>query len=84
MTEYYKIGTGKFVEINGGQAKVFLKSELQQQKADIRARLDAVSRPSNAELLDWAKQNHPHFFSTAAEEAELERINGVLDIINNL
>lgn len=81
--DYYKIGVGKFVEIEGERARIFYKSELQKERDEMVARIQATVQPTKDELLAWAKQNYP-FTDTSAEQTKLDEVKAVLTIINAL
>lgn len=83
--QYFKIDAGKFIQFNetNNQAQIIVKDELQAQKNALQDRIRQHPRPSDAELLLWAKANYP-YVDHEAEEAELATINAILDAIKSL
>lgn len=85
---YFKIGTGKFIQYDEAteRAVIIVKADLQAQKADIIARINETdpNQPStNADWIAWAKANYP-YVDHSVEQAELDRINSILDAIKAL
>jgi hypothetical protein len=78
-----KVGTFVMFDDTTSQAQIVIKTELQDQKAALITRIQQNPRPDNATLLEWAKHNYP-YVNHDAEEAELARINEILDAIRNL
>jgi hypothetical protein len=86
--QYFKIGAGKFIQFDEltNSAKIIVKSELQNEKAELTARIGAVDPnlpKTNAEWIAWAKA-HYDYVDHSQEQAELDRIQAILDIIKDL
>lgn len=86
--QYFKIGTGKFIQYDEttDRAVIIIKTDLQAQKQDLQARISTAdpNQPStNANWVAWAKANYP-YVDHSLEQAELERINSILDAIKAL
>ena len=78
--KYIKFDLDKWVEVDEVRniSRIIIKSELGIQKADIEKRLSEATIPTDEEFLVWAKQNYP-FTDHSAEEAELAKINEILE-----
>lgn len=86
--QYFKISTGKFIEYDEvtERAQIIIKTELQKEKQELQDRIGAVdpNKPTtNAEWVAWGKANYPDI-DHSQEQAELDRINSVLDAIKSL
>jgi hypothetical protein len=86
--QYFKIATGKFVQYDEStdRATIILKEELKAQKTALEERIataDPNQPTTNAEWIAWAKSHYP-YMDHAAEIAEVDRINTILDAIRNL
>lgn len=86
--QYFKIIPGKFIEYDDAtnRASIIVKTELQQQKLELEARIataDPNQPKTNAEWVAWARNNYP-YVDHSAEQAELDRIMAVLDAIKAL
>ena len=85
---YFKISAGKFIQYNEltNQAQIIIKADLQAQKQDLQARIataDPNQPKTNAEWIAWAKANYP-YVDHSQEQAELDKINTILDSIKSL
>lgn len=85
---YFKVGAGKFVEFDDmkERARVIIRAELVEQKRLLQERIataDPNQPKTNAEWIAWAKANYP-YVDHSAEQAELERIETILDAIKAL
>ena len=80
--QYFKISTGKFIEFDDvtNRATILVKEDLQSQKINLVAQIKVNPMPTNTELLKWAKDNYP-YVDHSAEQAELDRINSILEAI---
>ena len=76
--ELFKTKDGKTIKYDLNRAEVVDVKELTLQKADIEKRILEHDIPSDAELLEWARNNYPIVDNTA-EVAELAKIDTILD-----
>jgi len=76
--EIFKSKDGKTITYDNNRAEVVDVKELTLQKADIEKRILEHDIPSDAELLEWARNNYPIVDNTA-EVAELAKIDTILD-----
>ncbi len=88
MIQYFKIATGKFIEYDDAteRARIILKSDLLNQKSELIARIGTIDPnvpTTNAAWILWAKANYPSV-DHSVEQAELDKINLILDAIRNL
>lgn len=86
--QYFKISVGKFIEYDEttNYARIIIKTELQTQKQELINRIGAIdpNQPTtNAGWIAWAKANYP-YMDHSREQAELDRIQAVLDAIKDL
>ena len=66
------IEKGKYVKVDGDQAKVFYLKEVEKCLAESTARLKEIPEPiSDEELLAWARENYPQV-NYEAERQSLE------------
>jgi len=81
--EYFKIGAGKFIQLDGERATILYKDELTKRKGELVDMIKDIKKPSNEELLAWAKSNYP-YMNTSATEAEIERLTNIINLIKTL
>lgn len=84
---YFKIEPGKFIQFDSSnnRAIIIVKSELQQLKASLEARLSAIdpNKPrTNQEWVAWAKAHYP-IVDHSSEITELARVQAILDGIKD-
>ena len=76
--EIFKSKDGKTIKYDLNRASVVDVKVLTAQKIDIEKRIVEHDIPSDAELLEWARNNYPIVDNTA-EVAELAKIDTILD-----
>lgn len=86
--QYFKIGTGRFIEYDDvtNSSKIIIKEDLQQQKVNLETRIgiaDPNLPKTNAEWIAYAKANYK-YVDHSMEQSELDRVNSVLLAIKNL
>lgn len=75
--EIKTIDADKFIayDTKAMSAKIYSKAELTKEIKQAEARLKEIPEPiSDAELLEWARINHPKNMDYSAEKANLEKI----------
>lgn len=85
---YFKISPGKFIEYDDvtSSAKIIVKEDLQQQKAELETRIgtaDPNLPKTNAEWIAYAKERYK-YVDHSMEQSELDRVNSVILAIKNL
>lgn len=86
--QYFKISTGKFIQFDeiNDRAVIIIKSDLQTQKKELQARIGTTEPglpTTNAEWIAYGKANFP-YTDHSAEQAELDKVNIILEEIKNL
>ena len=81
--EYFKIGVGKFIKLDGERAEIIYKDNLTQRKQELQDMIKDIKKPTNDELLAWAKANYP-YMDTSATENEISNLTEVINIIKAL
>ena len=78
---------GKYIEYSeeNEATRVVIKSELEEQTAQAKARLVEIPQPpSDKELLEWAKANHPQMDYSVEKQNLTEVVSTNAEIINAL
>ena len=88
--EYYKIATGKFIEydVDTERAIIFLRSDTNAEIIEINKEIASLSKAkTNAELLQWARENYPYVKESerlATINVRLNFLQARIDAINLL
>jgi hypothetical protein len=86
--QYFKIAAGKFIQYDetNERAVIIVKADLIEQKRLLIERIgtpDPNQPKTNAQWVEWAKANYP-YIDHSQEQAELDRIQAILDAIRDL
>ena len=54
------------------------------RKRNILRDMINVDRPTNVELLQWAKENHPHFIENTSLQSRVDELNELISTLRSL
>jgi hypothetical protein len=76
-----KLNDDKYIFVNGLNATVYSIADLTQRIQQAEERIQASPKPTDDELLEWARENYK-FVDHTKEIEEVERLNSILEQIN--